>query len=229
MFVGKISAGGRNVYGNIVNLRSGGGLKKKTAIIDYTRRWSKKIALCLNITKDKTRSCFLSLLKYSNGTFSYILAAAKMRPGHYVYTTIIPPRFSMPYNPGSNTILRYLNYKSIFFNVEVNYPFGGKYARSGGTYCKIISLNFDKDIAKIVLPTGTIKVLSMYNLVTVGRASNYQNFSQFFTKAGYSRNLGYRPIVRGVAMNPVDSLHGGRTKTNSPEYTPWGKIAKHGK
>jgi ribosomal protein L2 len=29
-----------------------------------------------------------------------------------------------------------------------------------------------------------------------------------------------------VAMNPVDHPHGGRTKTNSPELTPWGKIAK---
>jgi ribosomal protein L2 len=28
-------------------------------------------------------------------------------------------------------------------------------------------------------------------------------------------------------MNPVDHPHGGRTKTISPEVTPWGKIAKH--
>jgi large subunit ribosomal protein L2 len=35
--------------------------------------------------------------------------------------------------------------------------------------------------------------------------------------------------VRGVAMNPVDHPHGGRTKTNSPEVTPWGKIAKFNK
>lgn len=135
----------------------------------------------------------------------------------------------MPYNPGCVVILRYLNYKSIFFNVEIESPYGGKYSRAGGTYCKIISLNFDKNIAKIILPTGTIKIVSIFNLVTIGRASNYQNFNQFFTKAGYYRKLGFRPIVRGVAMNPVDSLHGGRTKTNSPEYTPWGKIAKFGK
>jgi len=217
------------VYGKIVNLRCGAGLKKKKAMVDYARRWSKKMALCLHITKDKTRSCFVALLKYSNGTFTYVLAAAKMRPGNYVYTTMTPPRFSLPYNPGCNVILRYLNYKSIFFNLEVEAPFGGKYARAGGTYCKIISLNFDKDIVKVTLPTGTIKVLSMFNLATVGRASNYQNLSQFFTKAGYYRKLGYRPIVRGVAMNPVDNPHGGRTKTNSPEVTPWGKIAKHGK
>lgn len=227
--MGKKSNSGRNIYGKIVNLRCGGGLKKKTAMVDYIRRWSKRIALCLHITKDRTKSCFLSLIKYSNGTFTYVLAAAKLRPGHYVYTTITPPRFSMPYNPGCVAMLRYLNYKSIFFNVEIESPYGGKYSRAGGTFCKIISLNFDKDIAKITLPTGTLKIISIFNLVTIGRASNYQNFNQFFTKAGYFRKMGYRPIVRGVAMNPVDSLHGGRTKTNSPEYTPWGRIAKFGK
>jgi ribosomal protein L2 len=32
-----------------------------------------------------------------------------------------------------------------------------------------------------------------------------------------------------VAMNPVDHPNGGRTKTNSPERTPWSKIAKRSK
>lgn len=141
----------------------------------------------------------------------------------------MPPRFSLPYKPGCSVILRYLNYRSIFFNIEIDPLFGGKYSRAAGTYCKILSLNYDKNNVKIVLPTGTIKLLSMFNLVTVGKASNHQNMLQFFTKAGYFRKLGYRPSVRGVAMNPVDNPHGGRTKTNSPEVTPWGRIAKHGK
>ena len=175
------------------------------------------------------RTCFLALLKYSNGTFSYVLAASKLKPGNLVFSTIIPPRFSLPYKPGCNVILRYLDYKSIFFNIEINEPFGGIYARSGGTYSKIISLNFDRDLVKIILPTGSIKILSMFNTVTIGRASNISNMHQFFVKAGYSRKLGYRPSVRGVAMNPVDNPHGGRTKTNSPELTPWGKIAKRNK
>ena len=185
--------------------------------------------MCVHLTKDKTRTCLIALLKYSNGTFTYVLAANKMKPGFHFYSTMIPPRFSLPYNPGCNVILRYLNYKSIFFNLELETSFGGKYSRAAGTYCKIISLNFDKNIAKIILPTGSIKIVSIYNTVTLGRASNFQNIIQFFTKAGYYRNLGYRPVVRGVAMNPVDNPHGGRTKTNSPEVTPWGKIAKHGK
>ena len=36
-----------------------------------------------------------------------------------------------------------------------------------------------------------------------------------------------KPVVRGVAMNPVDHPHGGRTKTNQPEVSKWGWVAKH--
>lgn len=176
--------------------------------------------MCINITIDKNRTCFIALIKYSNGSFSYILSASKLRPGQKIFSTIIPPRFSLPYISGCNVILRYLDYSSVFFNVEINEPFGGKYCKAAGTFCKILSLNFDKSLVKIILPTGKIKILSMFNSVTVGRASNLFNFNKFLTKAGYNRNMGYRPNVRGVAMNPVDNPHGGRTKTNSPELTP---------
>lgn len=198
-------------------------------MVDFTRRLTKKIAYCVNITIDKNRSCFLALIKYSNGIFSYVLAATKMKPGNLIYSTMIPVRFSLPYKSGCTVILRYLDYKFIFFNIEIDEPYGGKYCKAGGTYSKVINFNYDRNLVKVVLPTGSIKILSMFNLVTLGRASNMDNFNQFFTKAGYRRKSNFRPNVRGVAMNPVDNPHGGRTKTNSPELTPWGKIAKRGK
>jgi large subunit ribosomal protein L2 len=72
-------------------------------------------------------------------------------------------------------------------------------------------------------------MVSIFCFVTLGRSSNINHKKEFFTKAGFYRKKGYRPSVRGVAMNPVDHPHGGRTKTSSPEYTPWGKIAKFNK
>jgi large subunit ribosomal protein L2 len=38
--------------------------------------------------------------------------------------------------------------------------------------------------------------------------------------------MGYRPSVRGVAMNPVDHPHGGRTNGGRPSVTPWGLPTK---
>jgi large subunit ribosomal protein L2 len=97
---------------------------------------------------------------------------------------------------------------------------GGKYSKSAGTFCKLISLNFDKNLAKISLPTGKIKKISIFCFASLGRVSNIFHKDQFFSKAGYNRNIGFKSSVRGVAMNPIDHPHGGRTKTNSPELTP---------
>jgi large subunit ribosomal protein L2 len=47
------------------------------------------------------------------------------------------------------------------------------------------------------------------------------------TKSGYWRSFGLKSIVRGVAMNPVDHPHGGRTKAIRYQRTPWGKTTKY--
>ena len=41
-----------------------------------------------------------------------------------------------------------------------------------------------------------------------------------------SKKLGYRSSVRGIAMNPVDHPHGGRTNGGRPSVTPKGQITK---
>ena len=64
---------------------------------------------------------------------------------------------------------------------------------------------------------------------TVGVLGNadYKNIS--WGKAGRTRHRGFRPSVRGMAMNPVDHPHGGgegRSKSGSHPTTPWGKGCK---
>jgi large subunit ribosomal protein L2 len=218
--VGKLSKAGRNIYGSIVTRHRGSGLKKLITLIDFNRNWTSKMALCINISKDSSRTSFVALLKYSNGSYSYILASHQLKPGNFVFSTIRPPRFSLKYKIGCSVILRYLDYKSVFFNLELTPNQGAKYARSAGTFCKIINLNLEKDVARVQLPTNLIKIISIFCRVTLGRASNINHKKEVFSKAGFFRNLGVRPTVRGVAMNPVDHPHGGRTKTSSPEVTP---------
>ena len=48
-------------------------------------------------------------------------------------------------------------------------------------------------------------------------------------KAGFNRNLGIRPTVRGVAKNPCDHPHGGGEGRKSPPVaarSPWGWLTK---
>lgn len=163
----------------------------------------------------------MSLIKYSNGTFSYILASASLQPGSITYSTIKPMIFSInEFSKSCNILLKYIDYAFIFFNIEIKPTEGGKYVRSAGGFSKVVAFNLGKNMIKVSLPSGKFKIVSPYCMVTLGRASNLLHNKEFFTKSGYFRNLGFKSSVRGVAMNPVDHPHGGRTKTNSPELTP---------
>ena len=42
-----------------------------------------------------------------------------------------------------------------------------------------------------------------------GAVSNPQHSNRKIGKAGFKRLMGWRPVVRGVAMNSVDHPHGG--------------------
>ena len=61
---------------------------------------------------------------------------------------------------------------------------------------------------------------------TVGAVSNPDNSNINLGKAGRTRNMGIRPTVRGVVMNPVDHPHGGgegKSSGGRHPVTPWGK------
>ena len=65
--------------------------------------------------------------------------------------------------------------------------------------------------------------------VLYSAVSNADHMNQNLGKAGRVRHMGFRPHVRGVAMNPIDHPHGGgegRTSGGRTPVTPWGKDTK---
>jgi large subunit ribosomal protein L2 len=58
------------------------------------------------------------------------------------------------------------------------------------------------------------------NQATIGIISNTQSNLTTIGKAGINRNKGIRPTVRGIAMNPVDHPHGGRSNGGMPSVSP---------
>jgi large subunit ribosomal protein L2 len=73
---------------------------------------------------------------------------------------------------------------------------------------------------------GEQRLVHMDCHATVGAVSNPQRKNRVIGKAGLSRHAGRRPTVRGVAMNPVDHPHGGRTAGGRPSVSPWGMPTK---
>ena len=76
------------------------------------------------------------------------------------------------------------------------------------------------------LPSGVRKIISTFSLALPSRCAAMEKRNLRNTKSGYARSFGFKSVVRGVAMNPVDHPHGGRTKAIKYPRTPWGKTTK---
>ena len=129
--------------------------------------------------------------------------------------------------PGNAMPLANMPVGTIVHNVEMKKGKGGQLARSAGTYAQLVGK--DAGYAQLKLSSGELRIVSGECLATVGAVSNPDNQNTVIGKAGRQRWLGRRPVVRGVAMNPVDHPHGGgegRTSGGRHPVTPWGKPTK---
>jgi large subunit ribosomal protein L2 len=186
--------------------------------VDYLRSNSTDIAVCVNNIKNTSTNNIISLIKFSNGSYAYILNTYGFSVG--MLTSFLSKHliFSTKYTVGSVVFLKNLDVGSIFYNVcNLNKSL---YARSPGTYCILLNIDYNKSIINIQLPSGKNLNVDLNSFATLGRNSNIWKFKEIIGKAGRNVLRGFKPSVRGVAMNPVDHPHGGRTKTNSPEKTP---------
>lgn len=123
-------------------------------------------------------------------------------------------------------------------NIELHPGQGGKLVRAAGTFAQLVQklpslLPAPSSRLRCIvrLPSGLSKPFDSRCRATIGIVSNPAHSTRKLTKAGQRRWLGKRPIVRGVAMNPIDHPHGGgegRTKGGRPSVSPWGKPTKGG-
>jgi len=125
-------------------------------------------------------------------------------------------------------VLTYINLFTIVNNIEL-YPYkGSQIVRSAGTSAIITGKINNKMSLK--LKSGWNIYISEFCMSTLGRVSNITHNLKKFKKAGDVVNLGKRPIVRGVAMNPCDHPHGGGEGKKSPPaspVSPWGWFTQH--
>ena len=71
---GKTSKGGRNNTGRIVVRYQGGGHKQRYRLIDFKRNKFNEPAVVERLEYDPNRTAFIALVKYKDGTQTYILA-----------------------------------------------------------------------------------------------------------------------------------------------------------
>ncbi len=219
---GLTKSGGRGAQGRVAVRFRGGGAKKLYRIIDFKRRKFDVPATVERLEYDPNRSAFIALITYQDGEKAYILAPQRLKAGD---TVIASEKVDV--KPGNAAPLRSLPIGTIIHNVELKPAKGGQLARSAGAYAQLVGR--DAGYAQIRLGSGELRMVLDTCMATVGAVSNQDHMNTNLGKAGRSRHLGFRPHVRGVAMNPVDHPHGGgegKTSGGRNPVTPWGVPTK---
>jgi len=216
---GKRRSGGRNNHGHLTSFRKGGGHKQRYRIVDFKRRKFDVPATVERLEYDPNRTAFIALIRYEDGELSYILAPQRLRVGDKV---VAGERADI--KPGNALPLKNIPVGTIIHNVEMKPEAGGKLARAAGTFVQLVGR--DTDYALLRLGSGEVRRVHLECLATIGAVSNPDQQNIVIGKAGRSRWLGIRPVTRGIAMNPVDHPHGGRTNGGMHWVTPWGVSTK---
>jgi len=213
---------GRNSYGRITTRHRGGGSARTYRIVDF--RWSQRdvYGKVVSVEYDPNRNVRIGLVFYKNGAKKYILLPEGLKVGSSVFAGA-----EADAKPGYSMSLRRIPVGFTIHNVEVRPGSGGVFARSAGTSIQLVAKG--DEYATLKMPSSEVRLVSLDCWATIGVLGNadYKNIT--WGKAGRRRHLGFRPSVRGMAMNPVDHPHGGgegRSKSGSHPRSPWGKGCK---
>ncbi len=216
---GLSKSGGRGNTGRITSRRIGGGHKTAYRLIDFKRTKHDMAAVVERLEYDPNRTGFIALIKYVDGTLSYILAPQRLAVGDSVISGQ-----SVDVKPGNAMPIGSIPVGTIVHNVETKPGAGGSLARSAGTYAMVAGR--DGGYVIIKLKSGETRMVPASGMASVGAVSNPDHLNEVVGKAGRTRWKGKRPVSRGIARNPVDHPNGGRTNGGKHWATPWGKPTK---
>ena len=219
--VKKVKAG-RNAQGKITVRHQGGGNRQKYRKVDFKRNKLDMEAEVVGIEYDPNRSANIALIKYTDGTLSYILAPKGLKDGDKVISAD-----SADIKPGNCLKLENIPVGTLVHNVEINPNQGGKLVRVAGQSAQLMAK--EGKYAHLRLPSGEMRLVLACCKATIGVIGNEEHENVKLGKAGKTRHLGIRPTVRGSVMNPVDHPHGGGEGKapvgHAGPMTPWGKPA----
>jgi large subunit ribosomal protein L2 len=216
--VGKRRRGGRNNIGWIAIRHRGGGHKRAYRIIDFRRDKKDVPGKVATIEYDPNRSARIALVHYADGDKRYIVAPQGLAVGQTIVCSAAADILV-----GNTLPLKQIPLGTAIHNIELKPGRGGQLVRSAGSSAQLLAK--DAGWVQIKLPSGEIRRVNEICQATIGQVGNSDHENVSSGKAGRTRWRGFRPTVRGVAMNPIDHpLGGGEGKTSGGRHpcTPWG-------
>lgn len=221
LLASKRRTGGRNNNGHITCRHRGGGHKKQYRMVDFKRTKDGISARVASIEYDPNRTAHVALLHYIDGEKRYILAPKGLKRGDEVVSGD-----QSPFKTGCCMSLKAMPLGSVIHNVELQPLRGGRLVRSAGLSAQLMARS--AGFVTLKMPSGEFRLVNEKCRATFGELSHSEHNLRMEGKAGRVRWQGFRPSVRGTAMNPVDHPHGGGEGKHNGyiPQTPWAMQTK---
>jgi len=211
---------GRNNQGRISVRHRGGGHRRRYRLIDFKRDKVGIPGRVVSIEYDPNRSARIALVYYVDGEKRYIIAPLGLQVND---TVMAGPEADI--RPGNALPIANIPVGTVVHNIELYPGRGGQLARAAGTSAQLLAK--ESDYATIRLPSGEMRYVRAECTATIGQVGNTDHGNIKIGKAGRKRWMGWRPSVRGSAMDPSSHPHGGgegRSPIGMPSpKSPWGK------
>ncbi len=195
--------GGRDNRGRLTMRHRGGGNKTMYRIVDFRRDKLDVPGVVETVEYDPNRSAFISLIKYRDGERRYILTPLEMKVGQ----VIVSSDKIVDIVPGNATLLKNIPLGTVIHNIEIHKDRGGQMCRTAGSGAQVLAK--EGTFAQVRLPSSEIRKVHLDCRAVIGQVGNLDHQNVSIGKAGRNRWMGWRPHVRGTAMNPIDHPHGG--------------------
>lgn len=212
---------GKSNHGQTSIWQKGGGHKRRYRIIDFLRDKREVPATVAAIEYDPNRTCRIALLHYHDGEKRYIIAPIGLKVGEHVLAGE-----NADIKPGNNLPLGQIPMGTIIHNIELRPGKGGQLARGAGAEATLVAKM--GQYCQVKMPSGEVRQILSVCRASVGQVGNTDNENISLGKAGRTRWRGFRPVVRGQAMNPIDHPLGGGEGVGKGHHpvTPWGVNCK---
>ena len=169
-----------------------------------------QVGVVRDIVHDPGRTAPLALVRLKDNSNTLILAPEGIKIGDKIQYS----KDKIKSTVGSILPLGTISEGIPIYNIELKLGDGGKLVRAAGGHATVVSHDKEKNKTVIQLPSGQFKTIDSRCRASIGVIAGGGRKDKPFIKAGKKyhawRTKGRQyPVVRGVAMNPVDHPHGG--------------------
>jgi hypothetical protein len=146
---------------------------------------SKLLGLVTTFKLIPLQNKLVSLTFFASGGISYLPTTDHFKIFNFTYFPTQSPKLKQFLNNPSLFLLVYVQRLSKVSLIELFPGAGIQYARSSGTFARLIKVELTSHTALLQLPSGVRKTFSLYSLASLGSVSLKSKSLLTNTKSGY--------------------------------------------